>query len=132
MMAWCAVIAQHKQNKLQRSLRCTEKINMRTWFGSMVQKGKFSAGMPILVMVLKSVDLPTLGSPTIPTCTTAPQTSRCSTAQVEGLKGSKKGGGGGEGAGERAGCSGGLHETAEALACAMPDSGCCMHGKSAT
>ena len=39
-----------------------------TLFGSMVQKGKFSAGMPILLSVLKSVLLPTLGKPTIPTC----------------------------------------------------------------
>jgi hypothetical protein len=28
----------------------------RTWFGSMVQNGKFSAGMPILEMVLNRVD----------------------------------------------------------------------------
>lgn len=34
--------------------------------GSMVQNGKFSAGMPILESVLKSVDLPTLGMPTMP------------------------------------------------------------------
>jgi hypothetical protein len=33
----------------------------------MVQKGKFSAGMPIFVRVLNSVLFPTLGSPTIPT-----------------------------------------------------------------
>jgi hypothetical protein len=37
-------------------------------FGSMVQKGKFSAGMPIFVITLKSVLFPTLGSPTIPIC----------------------------------------------------------------
>lgn len=34
----------------------------------MVQKGKLSAGIPILVSVLKRVLLPTLGKPTIPTC----------------------------------------------------------------
>ena len=34
--------------------------------GSMVQKGKFSAGMFMRVRMLKSVDLPTLGMPTIP------------------------------------------------------------------
>ena len=34
--------------------------------GSMVQKGKFSALMPALVSALNSVDLPTLGSPTMP------------------------------------------------------------------
>lgn len=39
-----------------------------TSFGSMVQKGKFSAGIEHLVSVLYSVDLPTLGIPTIPTC----------------------------------------------------------------
>ena len=32
----------------------------------MVQNGKFSAAMPALVSALNSVDLPTLGSPTIP------------------------------------------------------------------
>lgn len=42
-----------------------------TLFGSIVQKGKFSAGMPIFVRTLNSVDLPTLGSPTIPTCSEA-------------------------------------------------------------
>ena len=36
-------------------------------FGSMVQKGKFSAGTVSLVRVLKRVLLPTLGRPTIPT-----------------------------------------------------------------
>jgi hypothetical protein len=35
-------------------------------FGSIVQKGKFSAGIEDLVKALKSVDLPTFGSPTIP------------------------------------------------------------------
>jgi hypothetical protein len=30
-------------------------------FGSIVQKGKFSAAMPALVSALNSVDLPTLG-----------------------------------------------------------------------
>jgi hypothetical protein len=34
--------------------------------GSIVQNGKFSAAMPALVNALKSVDLPTLGRPTIP------------------------------------------------------------------
>ena len=34
--------------------------------GSMVQNGKFAAGMPALVKALKSVDLPTLGRPTMP------------------------------------------------------------------
>jgi len=33
----------------------------------MVQKGKFSAGIALLVKTLKKVDFPTLGSPTIPT-----------------------------------------------------------------
>jgi hypothetical protein len=32
----------------------------------MVQKGKFSALMPALVRALNSVDLPTLGRPTMP------------------------------------------------------------------
>src|SRR6185437_916158 len=35
-------------------------------FGSMVQNGKFAAAMPALVSALKSVDLPTLGRPTMP------------------------------------------------------------------
>jgi hypothetical protein len=35
-------------------------------FGSMVQKGKFSASMPARVRALKSVDLPTFGRPTMP------------------------------------------------------------------
>ena len=35
-------------------------------FGSMVQNGKFSAAMLARVSALKSVDLPTLGSPTMP------------------------------------------------------------------
>jgi hypothetical protein len=32
----------------------------------MVQKGKLAAAMPAFVRALKSVDLPTLGSPTMP------------------------------------------------------------------
>jgi hypothetical protein len=39
----------------------------RVEFGSMVQKGKFSAGMEQLDRALYSVDLPTLGIPTRPT-----------------------------------------------------------------
>ena len=39
----------------------------RAELGSIVQKGKFSAGMPILVSTLKRVDFPTLGRPTMPT-----------------------------------------------------------------
>jgi hypothetical protein len=35
-------------------------------FGSMVQNGKFSASMPARVSALNSVDLPTLGMPTMP------------------------------------------------------------------
>jgi len=35
-------------------------------FGSMVQKGKLTALAPALVSALNKVDLPTLGSPTIP------------------------------------------------------------------
>ena len=35
-------------------------------FGSMVQKGKFSAAIPDLVSALNRVDLPTLGKPTMP------------------------------------------------------------------
>jgi hypothetical protein len=34
--------------------------------GSIVQNGKFSAAMPALVSALNSVDLPTLGRPTMP------------------------------------------------------------------
>lgn len=39
-----------------------------TWFGSMVQNGKLSAAMPILVKTLNNVLLPTLGNPTMPSC----------------------------------------------------------------
>jgi hypothetical protein len=35
-------------------------------FGSIVQKGKFSAGISDSVKALKRVDLPTFGRPTIP------------------------------------------------------------------
>ncbi|EGM71178.1 hypothetical protein SOHN41_00912 [Shewanella sp. HN-41] len=35
-------------------------------FGSIVQNGKLAASMPALVNALKSVDLPTLGRPTMP------------------------------------------------------------------
>ena len=35
-------------------------------FGSMVQKGKFSAGILEFVRALNRVDLPTLGKPIIP------------------------------------------------------------------
>lgn len=35
--------------------------------GSMVQKGKFSAGAALFVITLKNVDFPTFGTPTIPT-----------------------------------------------------------------
>lgn len=35
-------------------------------FGSIVQKGKFSAGAELLVITLKKVDFPTFGTPTIP------------------------------------------------------------------
>ena len=34
--------------------------------GSIVQKGKFCASIPAFVNALKSVDLPTLGNPTMP------------------------------------------------------------------
>ncbi len=46
-------------------LLCRELL---TLFGSIVQKGKFSAGIPILLRVLNRVLLPTFGRPTIPTC----------------------------------------------------------------
>jgi len=36
----------------------------RASLGSMVQKGKFSAGIANLVRVLKRVDFPTFGKPT--------------------------------------------------------------------
>ena len=36
----------------------------RASFGSMVQKGKFSAGIASFVTMLKKVDLPTFGNPT--------------------------------------------------------------------
>ena len=47
------------------------RLGTLTLLGSMVQKGKFSAGMPILVRTLNRVDLPTLGSPTKPICDAA-------------------------------------------------------------
>ena len=43
------------------------RFTMPTW-GSIVQKGKFSAGAFDFVSALNRVDLPTLGSPTIPHC----------------------------------------------------------------
>jgi len=43
-------------------------IIMLTLLGSMVQNGKFSAGMDTLPGVLKSVLFPTFGNPTIPIC----------------------------------------------------------------
>ena len=39
----------------------------RVLFGSIVQKGKFSAGIAQFVRALYSVDLPTFGIPTMPT-----------------------------------------------------------------
>ena len=45
---------------------CLSLSLARTALGSIVQKGKFSAGMPILVSTLNRVDLPTLGRPTMP------------------------------------------------------------------
>ncbi len=59
------------------TMRCGFTISaMRSWrgsgtgtmpvFGSMVQNGKFEAAMPARVSALNSVDLPTLGSPTMP------------------------------------------------------------------
>ena len=44
------------------------KCMQLTLLGSIVQKGKFSAGMETLPSVLNSVLLPTLGSPTMPIC----------------------------------------------------------------
>lgn len=41
-------------------------IFTRASLGSMVQNGKFSAGIDSLVRVLKRVDFPTFGNPTIP------------------------------------------------------------------
>ena len=46
-------------------------------FGSMVQKGKFAAcAAAVRVSALKSVDLPTFGSPTIPTFSAMPEPPR--------------------------------------------------------
>ena len=45
--------------------------------GSMVQNGKFSAAMPALVSALNSVDLPTLGRPTIPHLTAIADSLYC-------------------------------------------------------
>lgn len=45
-------------------------INVKKYLfslGSMVQKGKFSAAMELLVRTLKKVDFPTFGTPTMPT-----------------------------------------------------------------
>ena len=43
-------------------------IVLLTLLGSMVQKGKFSAGIDTLPSVLNSVLFPTFGNPTIPIC----------------------------------------------------------------
>ena len=55
---WCST-SQSKRS----SGTCT-----RVELGSIVQKGKFSAGMEQLDRALYNVDLPTLGMPTRPTC----------------------------------------------------------------
>lgn len=47
---------------------------VHTWLGSMVQKGKFSAGIESFVSTLNSVLLPTFGMPTMPICTQAGKT----------------------------------------------------------
>lgn len=61
---------------------CCVMVRNPTWFGSIVQKGKFSAGMPILVSTLNSVLLPTLGMPTIPICMGTADHVRAATAAV--------------------------------------------------
>ena len=48
------------------ALRRGAAARERTLLGSMVQNGKFSAGMVHLVSTLKSVLLPTLGMPQMP------------------------------------------------------------------
>jgi energy-coupling factor transporter ATP-binding protein EcfA2 len=50
--------------------RCSRASGTATTptFGSIVQNGKFAASAPAWDTALKSVDLPTLGSPTMPTC----------------------------------------------------------------
>ncbi|GEM_PF-1019974 len=49
-----------------RACRRGSGIGTIPLFGSMVQKGKFSAAIPDLVSALNRVDLPTLGRPTMP------------------------------------------------------------------
>lgn len=49
----------------------------RALFGSMVQNGKFSAGMLHLVSRLKRVLLPTLGRPTMPICASLGLSASC-------------------------------------------------------
>mmetsp|Transcript_26706 Transcript_26706/g.67939 ORF Transcript_26706/g.67939 Transcript_26706/m.67939 type:complete len:238 (+) Transcript_26706:816-1529(+) len=51
------------------SLKSASGTSTRASVGSIVQKGKFSAGTVILHMMLKVVDLPTLGRPTTPALT---------------------------------------------------------------
>jgi hypothetical protein len=52
--------------KLEMKLRRSSGTGTTPWFGSMVQKGKFSASILAEVKALNKVDLPTLGNPTIP------------------------------------------------------------------
>ncbi len=49
-----------------RASRRGSGIGTMPLFGSMVQKGKFSAAIPDLVKALNRVDLPTFGRPTMP------------------------------------------------------------------
>ncbi len=46
-------------------------------FGSMVQKGKFSAAIAAFVNALKRVDFPTFGRPTIPQLKPMKTTHKC-------------------------------------------------------
>lgn len=59
LLSQCSLVKlKNKYNKI--------KIGYLFSFGSMVQKGKFSAGAALLVKTLKNVDLPTFGTPTMP------------------------------------------------------------------
>ena len=53
-------------DKLARRLSRVSGTATTPTDGSIVQKGKFSAGTERLVSALNSVDFPTLGNPTIP------------------------------------------------------------------
>jgi len=64
----CKVVESRFRISSQEQIGISKPGRELTSLGSIVQKGKFSAGIEHFVRVLYSVDFPTLGIPTIPTC----------------------------------------------------------------